>query len=59
LGAGIGLRAVSLRDGWARRELKVIVRDIGELSDTGRLVLAHLKAAERIGDAAQADTGAG
>jgi len=30
-----------------------------ELSDTGRLVLAHLKAAERIDEAAQADAGAG
>jgi hypothetical protein len=53
------LRAVSLRDDWARRELKVVVRDVDELSDTGRLVLAHLKAAERIGDDAQADAGAG
>ena len=57
IGAGIGLRAIGLRDGWARRELKVIVRDMDELSDTGRLVLAHLKAAERIGDAAQVDAG--
>jgi DNA-binding transcriptional LysR family regulator len=59
IGAGMGLRAVSLRDDWARRELKVVVRDVDELSDTGRLVLAHLKAAERIGDVAQADAGAG
>jgi DNA-binding transcriptional LysR family regulator len=55
IGAGMGLRAVSLRDGWARRALKVVVRDAEGLSDTGRLVLAHLKAAERIGEAAQAD----
>ena len=59
IGAGIGLRAIGLRDAWARRELKVVVRDMDELSDTGRLVLAHLKAAERINEAAQADAGAG
>src|SRR5947208_11859114 len=35
IGAGIGLRAISLRDGWARRELKVVVRDMDGLSDTG------------------------
>ena len=59
VGAGMGLRAVSLRDDWARRELKVVVRDVDGLSDTGRLVLAHLKAAERVGEAAQGNLGAG
>lgn len=46
VGAGMGLRAVPLRDGWARRELKIVVRDQHQLSPTGRLVLDHLRAAE-------------
>jgi DNA-binding transcriptional LysR family regulator len=58
IGAGMGLRAVSLRDTWARRALKVVVRDAEGLSDTGRLVLAHLKAAERTSETPQADAGA-
>jgi len=57
IGAGMGLCAVGLRDGWARRELKVVVRDADGLTDTGRLVLAHLKAAERIGETPPANAG--
>jgi DNA-binding transcriptional LysR family regulator len=47
VGAGMGLRAVRLRDDWARRELKIVVRDQRQLSSTGRLVLNHLRAAEQ------------
>jgi DNA-binding transcriptional LysR family regulator len=46
IGAGLGLRAIGLRDDWARRELKIVVRDVAQLSSTGRLVLDHLRAAE-------------
>ena len=46
VGRGMGLSAVRLRDDWARRELKIVVRDQGLLSATGRLVLDHLRAAE-------------
>jgi hypothetical protein len=38
--------AVRLRDDWARRELKIVVRDQRQLSATGRLVLDHLRNAE-------------
>jgi DNA-binding transcriptional LysR family regulator len=47
VGAGMGLRSVRLRDDWARRELKIVVRDQHQLSSTGRLVLDHLRAAEQ------------
>lgn len=46
LGAGMGLNAIRLRDGWARRELKIVVRDADHLSGTGRLMLDHLRASE-------------
>jgi len=46
VGRGMGLCAVRLRDDWARRELKIVVRDRGQLSATGRLVLDHLRAAD-------------
>jgi DNA-binding transcriptional LysR family regulator len=39
VGAGMGLCAVRLRDDWARRELKIVVRDEAQLSSTGKLVL--------------------
>jgi DNA-binding transcriptional LysR family regulator len=52
IGAGTGLRSIRLRDDWARRELKIVVRDVRYLSSTGRLVLDHLRAAERPGKAA-------
>jgi hypothetical protein len=42
----LGLRTIGLRDDWARRELKIVVRDVAQLSSTGRLVLDHLWAAE-------------
>jgi DNA-binding transcriptional LysR family regulator len=47
IGAGMGLRAIPLRDDWARRELKIVVRDATQLSATGRMVLDHLRTAER------------
>jgi DNA-binding transcriptional LysR family regulator len=47
IGAGMGLRSISLRDDWATRQLKIVVRDAAQLSSTGRLVLDHLRAAER------------
>lgn len=47
IGAGMNLRAVRLGDAWARRQLKIVIRDIGQMSSTGRLVLAHLRAAEQ------------
>jgi DNA-binding transcriptional LysR family regulator len=47
IGAGMGLRSIRLRDDWARRELRIVVRDAAHLSSTGRLVLDHLRAAEQ------------
>lgn len=47
LGAGMGLSAIRLRDPWARRELKVVVRDARHLSGTGQLMLDHLRASEQ------------
>src|SRR6201996_5008503 len=47
VGAGLGLAAVPLRDDWARRELKIVVRDEAQLSHTGGLMLKHLRAAEQ------------
>jgi hypothetical protein len=32
---------------WAKRELRIVVRDATHLSGTGRLVLDHLRAAEQ------------
>ena len=52
VGAGMGLRSVRLRDEWAKRELKIVVRDVAQLSGTGRLVLDHLRAAEAMGQQA-------
>ncbi|WP_407166160.1 LysR family transcriptional regulator [Bradyrhizobium sp. ORS 111] len=46
VGAGMGLRAIPLRDAWGRRELKIVVRDAARLSATSRLMLDHLRAAE-------------
>ena len=47
IGAGMNLRAIPLRDDWARRELKIVVRDTAQLSASGRLVFDHLRAAEQ------------
>jgi len=47
IGAGMGLRSIPLRDDWATRELRIVVRDAAHLSSTGRLVLDHLRAAEQ------------
>jgi DNA-binding transcriptional LysR family regulator len=52
VGKGMGLRSIPLRDEWARRELKIVTRDLRLLSNTGRLVLDHLQAAERREDEA-------
>ncbi len=46
VGAGMGLRSIRLCDQWARRELKIVVRDVRQLSSTSRLVFDHLQAAE-------------
>ena len=46
IGAGMGLRSIRLCDPWARRELKIVVRDACQLSTTSRLVLDHLRSAE-------------
>jgi DNA-binding transcriptional LysR family regulator len=46
IGAGMNLRAIPLRDAWARRELRMVVRSSRELSATSRLMLDHLQAAE-------------
>lgn len=54
VGAGMGLCAVRLRDDWARRELKIVVRDEEQLSGTGKLVLQHLRAAEQSDEALRA-----
>jgi DNA-binding transcriptional LysR family regulator len=47
IGAGMGLRAIPLRDDWAKRALKIVVRDAAQLSGTGRMVLDHLRTAEQ------------
>ncbi|WP_338834635.1 hypothetical protein [Bradyrhizobium septentrionale] len=49
VGAGMGLRAIPLRDAWGRRELKIVVRDTAHLSATSRLMLDYLRAAETDG----------
>jgi DNA-binding transcriptional LysR family regulator len=54
VGAGMGLCAVRLRDDWARRELKIVVRDEAQLSSTGKLVLNHLRGAEQSDEALRA-----
>jgi DNA-binding transcriptional LysR family regulator len=46
VGAGMGLRSIGLCDEWARRELKIVVRDARQLSTTSRLMFDHLRAAE-------------
>ena len=46
VGRGMGLRSIPLRDKWARRQLKIVVRHPHALSSTGRLVLDHLRDAE-------------
>lgn len=46
VGAGMDLQSIPLRDEWARRELKIVVRDVQNLSGTSRLLLDYLRAAE-------------
>jgi DNA-binding transcriptional LysR family regulator len=43
LGAALDLRAIHLTDGWAHRELKMIVRDEASLSPVARLLFDHLR----------------
>lgn len=45
LSEGMALRAVPLRDAWASRELKIVVRSERDLSASGRLFFNHLLAA--------------
>jgi DNA-binding transcriptional LysR family regulator len=52
IGRGMGLRSIRLRDTWARRQLKLAVRQARLLSRTGRLVFEHLREAEGAGEAA-------
>ncbi|WP_244067347.1 hypothetical protein [Bradyrhizobium sp. Ce-3] len=49
VGAGLGLRAIPLRDGWGRREFTIVVRDAAHLSATSRPMLDYLRAAEADG----------
>jgi hypothetical protein len=42
----MGLRAIPLRDRWAHRQLKIVVRHPRALSSTGRLVFDHLREAD-------------
>src|SRR6201994_1877979 len=44
IGEGMDMRAIPLRDEWARRQLKIAVRDSHQL--LGRLMFGHLQAAE-------------
>jgi DNA-binding transcriptional LysR family regulator len=45
LSEGMALRAVPLRDDWAERELKIVLRSTRDLSASGRLFFNHLLAA--------------
>jgi len=45
LSDGMNLQAVPLLDDWADRELRIVVRDVGRLSITGRLMFDHLTGA--------------
>ncbi|ACO78779.1 Transcriptional regulator, LysR family [Azotobacter vinelandii CA] len=47
LGQPLGLRAVDLSDAWARRELRLVVRDEEGLSPCARLFFDHLRQIER------------
>jgi DNA-binding transcriptional LysR family regulator len=47
LSEGMNLRSIPLLDNWAERELKVVVRDVGRLSTTSRLMFEHLRGAEQ------------
>ena len=46
LSRGMDLTAIPLVDHWARRELKIVVRNAGALPKASRLVFDHLGAAE-------------
>ena len=55
IGAGMNLRSIRLRDEWAQRKLRIVVRDARHLSTTGRLVLDHLRAAGRSAQPAESE----
>jgi DNA-binding transcriptional LysR family regulator len=46
IGKPLGLVAVALEDGWAERELKIVVRDPQGLSPVTQALFAHLHSAE-------------
>lgn len=46
LGPSLGLRAVGLSDGWARRTLILVVRDTAALSPVSQLLFEHLQSHE-------------
>lgn len=46
IGRPLGLVAVPLRDDWARRELKIVVRDAASLSPATLALFQHLRGAE-------------
>lgn len=46
IGRPLGLVAVALDDDWARRELKIVVRDIQGLSPATQALFGHLRSAE-------------
>jgi hypothetical protein len=43
LSEGMKLRAIQLRDDWAKRELTLVARDHAGLSTISRLMLDHLR----------------
>lgn len=47
LGKSMKLKAIRLRDPWARRQLKLVVRETLALPPTARLLLEHLRAKDR------------
>jgi DNA-binding transcriptional LysR family regulator len=49
VGKGMGLHAIPLRDDWAERELRIVVRARNHLSRPSHLVLDHLLEAEKAG----------
>jgi hypothetical protein len=46
IGKPLGLVAVALEDGWAERELKIVVRDPQALSPVTQALFVHLHSAE-------------
>ena len=46
IGQPLGLVSVALDDGWAQRELKIVVRDVKGLSPVIQALFDHLRTAE-------------